>query len=105
MLSIFGFYTVQLLATFRKGILEKGWKKVTEGAVILVLAQIPFLAAGIASPAFGSLLLDIGAIFRFIGIVFLILGFRAQHNVWRLDNKDSSRDIESSIPTQNYQRE
>jgi len=98
-LSIFGFYAVRLLSTFRNGMLEKGWKYVTEGAIILALAQIPFLVARIGSPSFVSLLDDAGDILRLIGMIFLILGFRAQYQVWRLDKKDLSPPIESGSRT------
>jgi len=99
-LSIFGFYAIKLLSSFRQGMLENGWKKVTQGAIILALAQIPFLATEFGPTMDASLLNDIGDLLRFIGIVLLILGFRAQYQVWRIDNKDLSSKIQSSNATQ-----
>ena len=99
MLSIFGFYAIKLLATFRNGMLEKGWKHVTEGAIILAVAQIPFLVSGIGPSVLSSLLDDVGSLLRLTGMIFLILGFRAQYQVWRLDNKDLSPLTQSANPT------
>jgi hypothetical protein len=98
-LSIFGFYAVRLLATFKQGMLEKGWRNVTSGALMLAIAQIPFLVSRIGNAALGSLLNETGNILRFIGIVFLILGFRAQYQVWRVDNKDLSSAIQPTNPS------
>jgi hypothetical protein len=69
-LSIFGFYAVRLLSTYRKGMLEKGWRTVTEGAIILTLGQIPFLASRIGPPAITSVLDDTGTLIRFMELSF-----------------------------------
>ena len=90
---IFSFYAVKLLGSFRHGVLEKGWKEVTQGAIILALAQIPFLVAGIYPTSFNTALVYAGNLFRFIGLAFLILGFRTQYQVWRLDNKDLPQKV------------
>jgi hypothetical protein len=97
-LSIFGFYAIRLLASFKRGRLEEGWRKVTIGAIVLVIAQFPFLAAGVASSAISAILTDVGGIFRLIGLLFLIFGFRAQYEIWRPDNKKPSREVESNRP-------
>ncbi|MGH2638590.1 MAG: hypothetical protein ACRDF4_04825 [Rhabdochlamydiaceae bacterium] len=87
-LSGFGFYAARLLASFRTGMLQKGWKQVTVGAVFLVSAQFSFLASGIGYSGLVSLLGDVGTLMRFIGVVFLTIGLRAHYQVWRLDNKE-----------------
>jgi len=92
-LSIFGFYDIRLLASFKSGMLEEGWKKVTFGAIILAVAQIPFVASSFIPSQISSLLGDVGMLLRFIGILFLILGFRAQYKIWRLDKEDASLSI------------
>jgi len=83
-LSVFGFYALRLLSTFRKGLLEEGWRNVTRGAVILAMAQIPLLVSRFV---FDSFLDYVGDIFRFIGIFFLILGFRSQYKVWKVNDE------------------
>ena len=87
-LSAFGFYAAKLLGSFRTGMLEKGWKQVTFGAIVLVLAQFFFLGSGIGTSGLMSLLIDVGTLMRLIGIVFVTLGLRTHYQIWRLDNKD-----------------
>jgi hypothetical protein len=86
-LSAFGYYAVRLLASFRKGMLERGWRLVVFGAILLGIAQIPFLVAAVTLGNLSSMLDDAGEAFRFIGMIFLILGFRAQYQIWRVDRK------------------
>jgi hypothetical protein len=84
------FYASKLLRTFRHGILEKGWRLLTFGTIALALAQVPLLLSGIVPGSIGALL-NYGAFaIRFLGVALLIFGLRAQHDVWRCDNKDLS---------------
>jgi len=97
-LSTFGYYALQLMASFRKGMLERGWRLVTFGAIILALAQIPFLIS-LATP---SLLMSdlrlVGNLSRFVGIIFLTLGFREQYKIWHINKKEISEiDSENVI--------
>jgi hypothetical protein len=87
-LSIFGLYAVRLLASFRKGMLERGWRLVTAGAIVLAAAQIPFLVAVLIGPPDGSILSSIGNFSRFGGIVLITIGFREQYRIWHIDKKD-----------------
>jgi hypothetical protein len=98
LLGIFGFYAVRLLRSFKSGILENGWKKVTIGAIFLVLGQFPHLAAQISSTSLALYFEYPEMLLRLLGIVFLILGFRAQYQVWRVDNKNLSSTLEPSNP-------
>jgi hypothetical protein len=87
---IFVFYAVRLLRSFKEGILEKGWKWVSIGAILLAVAQLPYLASETATVSIATALNDVGMLMRFSGLVFLILGFKAQYEIWRVDNKKSS---------------
>jgi hypothetical protein len=89
-LLIFVFYAVRLLRSFRKGLLERGWKWVSAGAFLLAAAELPFLTTQVMGPYVASLLSDAGMLMRFSGLVCLILGFKAQYEIWRVDNKKSS---------------
>lgn len=97
-LSIFGFYALKILSSFRKGVLETGWKQVTVGAIFLMLAQFFIIGSGFGSTSMETIFnLSVFAM-RFVGVVLLILGFRAHYQVWRLDNKNISAKTESSEP-------
>ncbi|MGI0078587.1 MAG: hypothetical protein ACRECH_03090 [Nitrososphaerales archaeon] len=98
-LSAFGFYAIRLVASFRTGLLAESWEQVTVGAIFLISAQIPFLASGIGSFGGESLLTGLGTLMRFVGVLFLVIGLRAQSRVWRLeknlvDSTGSSEPIE-----------
>jgi protein-S-isoprenylcysteine O-methyltransferase Ste14 len=97
-LSAFGFYAAKLLGSFKTGMLERGWKQVTIGAIVLVLAQFFFIGSGISSSSIVSLLLGVGTLMRLIGLVFLTLGLRTHYQIWRLDNKDLTTATASSEP-------
>ncbi|HYB04644.1 MAG TPA: hypothetical protein VED17_09285 [Nitrososphaerales archaeon] len=86
-LFTFGYYAVRLLASFRKGMLERGWRLVVFGAILLGVAQIPFLVAAITSGNLSTTLVAVGDLVRFMGMISLILGFRAQYQIWRVDRK------------------
>ncbi len=78
-LSVFGFYALKLVASFRTGILAKSWRQITIGAIFLISAQLPLLIAAIG--LFGadySLLIELGTIMRFLGVIFLAIGLRTQ---------------------------
>jgi hypothetical protein len=96
LLGIFGFFAISLLRSFKNGILESGWKKVTIGAIFLVLGQFPYLAALISSASLARYFEYPMLLLRLLGLVFLILGFRAQYQVWRVDNKNLSSTLEPS---------
>ncbi|MDG6997357.1 MAG: hypothetical protein JRN52_15680 [Nitrososphaerota archaeon] len=94
----FGFYAMKLLASFREGMLEKGWKQVAVGAILLILSQFLFLVSGIGFSNVESVFNTFGTLTRFFGMVFIILGMRAHYQVWRLDNKELEVTTESGKP-------
>ena len=94
-LSIFGYYAVRLLSSFRKGMLERGWKLTVYGAIFLGVAQIPFIASALSSGNLSIFIGYVGNAFRFFGILFLILGFRAQYQIWKVDKKSPTQSWES----------
>jgi hypothetical protein len=87
-MTVFVFYALRLLTSFKNGLLEKGWRFVSIGAISLALAQIPFFAAEFASPSVASFLMIVGNGARLIGMGFLLFGFRAQYEIWRVDKKE-----------------
>ena len=96
-LSVFGFFALRLLSSFRTGILAKSWRHISVGAIFLILAQLPLIAASLGpSGEESSLLIITGTMMRFLGIVFLTLGLRAQCKVWWSENKHLDQGAKSS---------
>ena len=87
MTCFFAFYALKLLANFRQGMLERGWKQVAIGALFLIVAQFFFLPSSAANSALSVALTLTGMSMRLIAMILLILGLRAHYMVWRPDNK------------------
>lgn len=97
-LSALGFYAIRLLASFKTGLLAKSWRQVAIGAFLLILAQIPFFLSGFGELSDAMVYLTAGAmVMRLAGVIFFILGLRAQSKVWRLESK-TQREEENSAP-------
>lgn len=99
-LSTFGYYAWRLLSSFRKGLLERGWRLVAAGAIVLAIAQIPFLASLVFPPHSMAILVPAGNLARFAGIILLTLGFRDQYKIWRVDKRDLRQELESGTQIQ-----
>ncbi len=85
-----------MLASFRKGMLERGWKFVTTGAILLVAAQIPIVLGSVSTGVLASILVNIANFGRFGAILLLTLGFRDQYQIWRVDGKVNTQFAESA---------
>jgi hypothetical protein len=96
-LSAFGFFALRLLSSFRTGILAKSWRHISVGAIFLILAQLPLIAASLGSSGEeSSLLIITGTLMRFLGVVFLTIGLRSQCKVWWSENKHLDHVAKSS---------
>lgn len=75
------YYAVLLLLLMRKGILEKGWRYTSAGAVLLALsiAVGAVLQAGIL-PEEGILSM---LVLLSIGVVYILIGLRVQYLIWK----------------------
>ena len=93
---VFAFYAVKLLASFRSGMLEKSWKQVAVGAILLILAQMLIVLSGEGISSMTSFLNTAGTLTRFAAMVFIILGMRSHYQIWRIDNKNLGTGSESA---------
>jgi uncharacterized protein involved in response to NO len=75
------YYAVLLLLLMRKGILEKGWRYTSAGAVLLALsiAVGAVLQAGVL-PEEGILSM---LVLLSISVVYILIGLRAQYLIWK----------------------
>ena len=94
----FGFYAVKILASFRAGMLEKGWKQVAYGGIALIVAQLFLISGDVFSGGMNVLLSVAGTLTRFLGMILIILGMRTHYQVWRLDNKSLAPAAETRPP-------
>ncbi len=84
------YYAIKLVMKFRRGMLERPWRHISFGAISLTAAGIMFaIGSAIGIPAlFSSALLYGGSILSVIGGLFLLLGLRAENQVWTSKEND-----------------
>lgn len=83
-ISVFGFYALKILANFKSGMLEKGWKQVAIGAIFLILAQLLMIVSQASIAGLTYPLFIIGSALRLLGMIFMIIGLREHYLVWRV---------------------
>jgi hypothetical protein len=82
-LSVFAFYAIKLLNSFRNGVIAKSWRQVAVGTFFLIMAQFPvFIASSGAGEVQEVVLNSLAAAMRLLGVIFLIVGLRAQARLW-----------------------
>ena len=83
-LVILAYYALRIFVHMRLGRLEKGWRLITQGMVIMSSGFI-FVAIDHAMPR-GTLLYfyidSVGAVLSLVGIVFLLVGLHSHYVVW-----------------------
>ena len=84
-LGAFGFYALKLLANFRSGMLEKGWKQIAIGSILLIFSQLLLIISQFDVVGLTTPLYLVGSACRILAMIFLILGLREHYLVWRID--------------------
>jgi hypothetical protein len=84
-----GFYAVKNLRGFKGGLLSKGWRYISIAVFFFIAGQF-FLDSGAAQAingiqSFAQYSITLGSLMETIGGFLLVLGFRAQNNVWKQD--------------------
>jgi hypothetical protein len=90
-----GYYAAKIFFHMKLGRLEKGWKRVTQGIILLCFGFL-FLTFQHMIPRDSNLyfsLDSIGTILSVVGIVIMMMGLRSHYLVWTRRK--------SSIPLQN----
>lgn len=84
-----GFYATKNLRGFKGGLLSKGWKFISIAVFFFIAGQL-FLDSGAGEAIRGlqsiaQYNIELGSVMETLGGLLLVLGFRAQNNVWKLD--------------------
>lgn len=83
-LIILSYYALRIFLYMRLGKLERGWRLVTEGIVIIGLGF--FLIAVDHSLARASLLYfsidSAGSVLSLVGVVFMLIGLHSHYTIW-----------------------
>lgn len=95
-----GFYAIKNLRGFKGGLLSKGWKYISIAVFFFIAGQL-FLDTGGGQAirglsTAGGYSIFLGSVMETIGGLFLVLGFRAQNNVWNVEKKPINVSTENS---------
>lgn len=93
------YYALRILTTFRKGMLEKGWKFIAQGIIVLVAGQ--FITTVSYSFPVGGYLYQIGTGVDALGVVFILLGAKIHLDVWSVGKNDSRKSETRAMISQN----
>jgi len=81
------YYALIILTTFKKGMLERGWKIISWGIIVLVVAQLTLALSEYVS-VLGDLY-QVGLAMDAIGVFLTVLGLKWHCDVWRAGNEKS----------------
>ncbi len=81
-----GFYAVKNLRGHKGGLLSKGWKYISVAVLFFIVGQL-FLDSGAGQAISGLQTIaqynvTFGSVMETLGGLLLVLGFRAQNNIW-----------------------
>ena len=88
------YYVLEVLTTFRKGMLEPGWKSLALGSLVAIIGQL-LVTLSIYKP-FDGYLFQLGTGIDIIGAYLFVKGFKSHHDVWH--EKDRRREPVPVIP-------
>ena len=76
------YYALRILTSFKKGMLERGWKLICQGIIILVAGELVILLSDYQPT--GGYLYQLGTGIDTLGLCLVILGLKAHYDIWRM---------------------
>jgi len=79
-----GYYAVRLFRSFKGGVLSYGWKYICVAVPFLIFGELATSMGGSQSITVmqGEILRSAGVALSLFGGIMIVIGFRAQFNVW-----------------------
>ncbi|HEY4672630.1 MAG TPA: hypothetical protein VIH03_00510 [Nitrososphaerales archaeon] len=91
------YYALRLSIIFRSGILQKSWRGIAIGIILVSIANLIFLARTIAmAEGTSQVLLYAGAMTAFMGGLFVLFGLRKEYKLWH----DFAKEKEKPVTTE-----
>jgi hypothetical protein len=84
------YYALRILTSFRRGLLEQGWKIISWGAIILVAGQL--LVALSAYVSLNGFLYQFGVGIDAVGVFFAILGLKSHLSIWEIGKESKAKN-------------
>lgn len=85
------FYALKILTAFKKGILERGWKIISEGIIVLVAGE--FVTAVSYSISLGGYLYQLGTGMDALGVCVVVLGLKSHCDIWLAGKKEKAEPL------------
>ncbi len=84
-----GFYAIKNLRGHKGGLLSKGWQYISVAVLFFIAGQL-FLDSGAGQAIHGMSIIAqyniaLGSLMETLGGLLLVIGFRAQNNIWKKD--------------------
>jgi uncharacterized membrane protein HdeD (DUF308 family) len=84
------YYALKILTPFRKGMLEQGWKLLSQGIIILVVGELVITLSNYET--MGGYLFQLGIGIDMVGVGFAVFGFKSHNDIWKMGKDFSAND-------------
>ena len=88
------YYATSILTSFKRGMLEKGWKYLSEGIIVLVAGEV-LLEVSNYFPL-GGFLYQLGIGIDAMGVILAVIGFRSHSSIWTIGREQANVEKEPS---------
>ena len=89
------YYAMKILTSFKKGILERGWKFLSQGIIILVVGEIVITLSN--SVPLGGYLFQLGIGIDAVGVCLAVLGFKSHYDIWTIGKEPPKTESKAEI--------
>ena len=90
------YYALRILTSFKKGMLERGWKFLSEGIILLVGGELLLTLSNYMS--LGGYLFQLGIGIDAVGVCLALLGFKSHYDIWELGKGHPKEAAETPTP-------
>jgi hypothetical protein len=80
------YYALRILTAFKKGILERGWRIMSQGIIVLVAGELVTTVS--YSVSLGGYLYQLGTGLDALGVCIVVLGLKSHCDIWLVGSKD-----------------
>lgn len=83
------YYALRILTSFKKGLLERGWRILSVGIILLVAGVLIMTLSNYITV--GGYLYQLGIGINAIGVCLAVMGFKSHYDVWAIGKEDNSK--------------
>jgi hypothetical protein len=95
LLIVLLYYAMKILTSFKKGMLERGWKYLSQGIIVLVVGEIVITLSN--SFPMGGYLFQLGIAIDAVGVCLAVLGFKSHYDIWKIGKETPTAEVKAEI--------